>query len=580
MFRFGFAGLRARDISRTAARRASRQNGIDGPCDEGLTQVKARGAAWNSQDECLLEGQTADMPASVLPVTSNAEDDQAAIFAGLANALGEQTSLAVKRVDTQGAVVLLAGDAAYKIRRAIRLPFLDYSTLEKRRAASEAEVALNRESAPGIYLGAVPITRQEGRLAIGGDGEVLEWATQMRRFDENATLDKLAERGDLSSDLIARLARAIHALHERAPKREGEPAIRSLETYLDQNEAAFAAQPDLFDPARAAELNRLSREALAAQRPLLLSRGERGFVRRCHGDLHLRNIAAIKGEPVPFDAIEFDDSIATGDILYDLAFAIMDLWERDLSAAANRLLNGYLAEGEEENYSGLAALPFFLSLRAAIRAKVEAGNLSHLTGDAHEKARESARRYFQFALTFLQPASSRLVAIGGLSGTGKSALAAALAPELGRAPGVVWLRSDVERKHLFAVEETTRLPDAAYSEAAKRETYARLSRKASRALKAGQCAIVDAVCARASERQAISALASELGVDFAGLWLEAPLETRRGRVDHRAGDVSDADARVVAAQRADPLAEAGWIAIDASGDLDFTLLNARRQLGV
>ena len=510
---------------------------------------------------------------------ANAEEDQAALFDALATTLAERSALPVKRIDTQGAVVFLAGDAAYKVRRSIRLPFLDYSTLEKRRAASEAEVAFNRESAPGIYIGAVPIARQDGALAFGGPGEVVEWATQMRRFDETATLDKFSERGDLPPDLIAKLARAIHAMHERAARRDGEAAIRSLESYLDQNEAAFAARPDLFDPKCAADLNRLSRAALAAQRPLLLSRGAQGYVRRCHGDLHLRNIVEIDGEPVPFDAIEFDEAIATGDILYDLAFAIMDLWERDLRSSANRLLNGYLAASDEENYSGLAALPSFLSLRAAIRAKVEAGNLEHLTGEARERARESSRRYFRFALAFLEPAQPFLVSVGGLSGTGKSALAAVLAPDLGRAPGAVWLRSDVERKHLFGVEETTRLPDAAYSETAGRETYARLTRKAALALKAGHSAIVDAVQSRAPERQAISSLAGELGAAFAGLWLEAPLEARRTRVEHREADASDADARVVVAQRADPLTETGWTALDASGDLSSTLGAARKQLG-
>ena len=510
---------------------------------------------------------------------ANAEDDQAEVLDALAKTIAGSTALPVKRIDTQGAVVFLAGDAAYKVRRAIRLPFLDYSTLERRQAASEAEVALNRESAPGIYLRAVAITREDGSLAIGGPGEVVEWATHMRRFDEDATLDKLAERGDLSANLIARLARASHAMHERAPKRDGEAAIHSLETYLDQNEVAFAARPEIFDSARAADLNRLSREALAARRPLLLSRGEQGFVRRCHGDLHLRNIVGIDGEPVPFDAIEFDEAIATGDVLYDLAFAIMDLWERDLRSSANRLLNGYLGAGDEENYSGLAALPFFLSLRAAIRAKVEAGNLEHLTGEARGKARESAERYFRFALAFLEPAAARLLAIGGLSGTGKSALAACLAPEFGRAPGAVWLRSDVERKHLFDVGETTRLPDSAYSEAAGRETYARLTRKAARALRAGQSVIVDAVQSRGHERQTISSLAGELGAAFAGLWLEAPRDERRARVERRSGDASDADARVVAAQRAEPLAEAGWFALDASGDLSSTLGAARKQLG-
>ena len=285
-------------------------------------------------------------------------------------------------------------------------------------------------------------------------------------------------------------------------------------------------------------------------------------MRRCHGDLHLRNIALIDGEPMLFDAIEFDPDIATGDILYDLAFALMDMWERGLRPAANLLLASYLSLGEEAQFLGLAALPIFMSLRAAIRAKVEAANIAHVSGDEQAREREAARRYFLFAEAFLRPAPARLVAVGGLSGTGKSTLAAALAPEIGRAPGAIVLRSDVERKRLFAVEETTRLPDDAYGDAANRETYARLTRKAGLALRAGHSVVIDAVHAQARERRAAARLAADLGVAFAGLWLEAPLALRLERVGARARDASDADARVVAAQTAAPLAEAGWSALE------------------
>ena len=508
------------------------------------------------------------------PVPTASDDPRAALWAWLANPRNYEAAGPVRRIDTQGAVVFLAGADAYKVRRPIRLPFLDYSTLEKRRAASEAEIALNRESAPGIYLGAVPITRQGESFAFGGSGEIVEWATHMRRFDENATLDRLAERGELGSALIDDLAKVIHAAHQRAPLRPAAPAIRSLESWLDQNEAAFAALSDLFAPERAAELTRRARVELAALRPLLLARGDKGFVRRCHGDLHLRNIAVIRGRPVPFDAIEFDEAIATGDLLYDLAFAIMDLWERGLRPEANRLLNGYLAQGDETAFSGLAALPFFLSLRAAIRAKVEAANLSHLRGDALARTIAAARRYFDFAIRLLNPSPARLVAIGGLSGAGKSALAATLAPAIGRAPGAIWLRSDVERKHMFGEAETTRLPDSAYGAEASRETYARLARKAERALRAGCAVILDAVQSRAFEREAAAHIAADAGVDFTGLWLEAPLTERERRVGSRVGDASDADARVVAAQRAEPLREAGWSALDAGGVLATTVEEA------
>ena len=511
------------------------------------------------------------------PPSAPFEGDQSETFAFLSDARAYGLAGPVKRIDTQSSVVFLAGDDVYKVRRAIRLPFLDFSTLEKRRAACEAEIEVNRENAPRIYLDVVAVTRRGASLQLGGAGEVVEWATHMRRFDEDATLDQIAERGTLTSEFVRKLARAIHLSHERAPTRDGERATRSLSTYLDQNETVFAARPDLFDPARADGTR--ARVAPGVRRgPAAAPRARReGYVRRCHGDLHLRNIAVVDGEPVLFDAIEFDPDIATGDILYDLAFALMDLWERGLRPAANLLLASYLSLSDEAQFSGLAALPIFMSIRAAIRAKVEAANIAHVSGAEQTRERDAARRYFLFAEAFLRPAPARLVAIGGLSGTGKSALAAALAPEIGRAPGALLLRSDVERKRLFAVEETTRLPDEAYGEEANRETYARLARKAGLALRAGHSVVIDAVHAHPREREATARLAADLEVPFTGLWLEAPLALRLRRVGARARDASDADARVVAAQTAAPLVEAGWSALDATGDL-ASLVEATRAL--
>ncbi len=506
------------------------------------------------------------------------EGDQSEVFSFLADPCAHCGVGPVKRIDTQSAAVFLAGDDAYKALRAIRLPFLDFSTLDRRRADCEAEVAANRDNAPGVYLGVTPIVRRGAGLAIGGEGEVVEWTTHMRRFDENATLDHVAERGELSPDLIRSLAAAIRRSHDRAPLAEGEHATRSLATYLDQNQAAFAARPDLFAPERAAALDRESRAAFAALEPLLLARGEAGRVRRCHGDLHLRNIALIDGEPILFDAIEFDPDIAAGDVLYDLAFTLMDLWERDMRAAANLLLASYLSLGQADELDGLAALPFFMSLRAAIRAKVEAANFAHLAGVARRAERTLARRTFILAETFLRPAPPRLVAIGGLSGTGKSALAAALAPQVGRAPGALTLRSDVERKRLFAVAETERLPQAGYDLAATEATYARLIDKARRALAAGQGVILDAVYANADERRAAARLAAELAIPFIGLWLEAPLAMRLERIGRRSGDASDADAAIAARQSAEKLAEPGWMSLAASDGLASTVTAAKRKL--
>ena len=364
-------------------------------------------------------------------------DPQAEVFRFLADPRTHGLDEPVKRVDTAGAVVFLAGTEVYKVKRAVAFPFMDLSTLERRRRACEAEIAVNRDNAPGVYLDALPIVRAGAAFAIGGAGEPVEWAVHMRRFDETPTLDRVAGRGPISDAVIDRLALAIRRSHTRAPLRDAARAAQAIETYVEQNEAAFAERPDLFPPAKARRLTQDSRLAFAVARPVLLARGAAGFVRRCHGDLHLRNIVLIDGEPTLFDAVEFSDEVASGDVLYDLAFLLMDLEERDLRSAANRLFNRYLAPEPPEALAGLAALPLFLSLRAAIRAKVEAAAADRLEGGGRDEALALARRYFDCAAAFLAYVPPRLVAVGGLSGVGKSALAAALAPRLGRVPGAL-----------------------------------------------------------------------------------------------------------------------------------------------
>ena len=441
------------------------------------------------------------------------DQSQEAVFRLLADPETHGLSEPVERVDTANAVVFLAGPDAYKVKRAVKFPFMDLSTLAKRREACEAEIAVNRASAPQIYLSALPITRQGRTLALGGDGEIVEWAVHMRRFDENATLDRAADRdGGVPDAIIDKLALAIRGSHARAPLRDAARAAHALETYIEQNDAAFTGRPDLFDPRTARKLTRDSRLAFAIVRPVLLRRGEAGFVRRCHGDLHLRNIALIDGEPTLFDAIEFSDEIASGDVLYDLAFLLMDLEERGLRACANRLFNRYLAPEPPEALGGLVALPLFLSLRAAIRAKVEAAGAEQLEGEKRDEARALARRYFDRAVQFLAYVPPRLVAIGGLSGVGKSALGGALAPEIGRAPGALWVRSDLERKAMFAVGETVRLPASAYAGDVTRDVYRRLVDKARIALRAGQAVLLDATFAMAAERSAAAGAAAEVGV--------------------------------------------------------------------
>jgi uncharacterized protein len=507
------------------------------------------------------------------------EGDQDAVFALLADPATHGGS-AVKRVDTHAAAVFLAGERALKVKRAVRFPFLDYSTLAKRKEACEAELRINGSFAPDIYRRVLAITREDGgRLTLDGGGPAVEWALEMRRFDENATLDRLAQAGKIDAALADALGRAVAALHAGAKPVAPEPWIAALTDYIEQNDAAFRDMAELFPAAEAETVARRSRAAHSRIRALLRERGQRGLVRHLHGDLHLGNIVLLGGRPVPFDAIEFSPLIASGDVLYDLAFLLMDLVERGLNPAANRVLNRYLAETKRaEDLDALATLPLFLSLRAAIRAKVTAARIDHAALDQRGAIARSARAYFEFAHRFIEPGPPRLVAVGGLSGTGKSALAQALAGELAPDPGAVVLRSDVERKALFGKDENVRLPQDAYSPAVTTKVYAVIADKARRAVAAGHSAILDAVFATPQERAAATASAEILGVPFHGLFLEADLDTRLARLSARGRDPSDADAAVARIQQSYDLGTLDWTRIDASGTPEETLARARKAV--
>jgi aminoglycoside phosphotransferase family enzyme/predicted kinase len=498
---------------------------------------------------------------------SMGDDAQQAVFDFLADPASHGGE-PVKRIDTHAAAVFLAGQRALKIKRAVRFPFLDYSTLTKRRAACAAEIEVNRAMAPMLYRGVVAITREsDGRLAIAGHGEPVEWAVDMARFDDARTLDHLAAADGIDTRLADALGRAVARAHAAAPK--GAGFVEKLDEIVAQNDAELAASPALFAPDAVARLTAATRTALQRVRALLADREGAGLVRRCHGDLHLGNIVLLDDEPVLFDAIEFDPALATADVLYDLAFLLMDLIERDLRAAANIVLNRYLIETRRAgDLNALAALPLFLSLRAAIRAKVTAERQAKDAG-----IEQNARDYFALAQRLLAPPAPKLIAIGGLSGTGKSLLARAVAPDILPEPGAVWLRSDIERKMMYGAAENERLPPDAYTRAATARVYETLYDKARRALTAGHSAVVDAVFAEPAERAAIAQAAG--GGVFHGLFLTAPLATRVARVGGRAGDASDADAEIARAQERYELGTMTWTQIDASGTPDETFAHAK-----
>lgn len=492
------------------------------------------------------------------------KNTQDAVFAFLSDPVTHRYASPIKRIDTHGAVVFLAGSNAYKVKRAIHYPYMDFSTLIKRKAACEAEIAINREYAPDIYLGAVPITRDKFGFYINGPGDVVEWAVHMRRFDEEATLDRLADRGLLDGVVIDQIADVISDVHRKAPMRSGAPAAIALHNVMKESLDELALRKAIFPAETVQPLRAALLKAYRQNEMLLFRRALNGRVRRCHGDLHLRNIVLQGNVPVLFDAIEFDESIATIDILYDLAFLIMDLHERGLHAHACRLLNHYLwlSNDELEEIGGLALLPLFLSLRATIRAKILATQADFAADGVQFRA--EAREHAGAALRFLAPVGRRLVAIGGLSGTGKSVLATVLAPYFEPVPGALHLRSDIERKKAAGYSEYVRLVPDAYGPAVSARVYSHLRELATAALRAGRSVIVDATFLKESERKEIERMAARIGVPFQGLWLDAPHETLRQRVRDRRNDVSDATVEVVDIQAAQDAGAIAWSRINAS----------------
>jgi hypothetical protein len=484
---------------------------------------------------------------------------------------------AVQRIDTHGAAVFLAGERALKIKRAVKFPYLDYSTLSKRKEACEQELLVNRAFAPKIYRRLVAITRgADGRFALDGDGEVVEWALEMARFDERQTVDHLARAGSLSVELLHDIADVIAASHHDAPIAATAPWVESIERIINGNCAAFRAGG--FPSAAIDALDAASHAAFTRLRALLQRRGAEGYVRRCHGDLHLENIVVIDGKPVLFDAIEFNPSFASTEVLYDLGFALMDFLHYGRGDAANVVLNRYLAITGVDHLDALSALPLLLSMRASIR-----GNLMlsrPFRNEAQRQAiRAEAEAYFALAGQLIAPPAPRLIAIGGLSGTGKSALARAFAPEIAPLPGAVVLRSDVARKRHFGVGDTDRLPEQAYRPEVTAAIYAELTERAGQILAQGHSVVIDAVFARQEERDQIAAIAARSKTPFHGLFLSADLATRIARIDRRGHDASDATAVIATAQQAYDTGLIDWSLIDASGTPEQTLERARVAIG-
>lgn len=509
-------------------------------------------------------------------VTSPSDENQIETFKRFLTdpaTYGVSNSEVAEPIETHGAIVVLAGERAYKIKKPVKFPYMDLSTRELRRRICRREIEVNRRTAPEIYLHVAGISERDGRLRlipdIGSDPDA-EPVVVMRRFDLSRTLDRVVETETLSPALCDALVDEITALQHAATVHRGRSGGDRILGILDMNANGLReGARTILDEESTERLIAAARREGDRNVPALDRRGRTGRIRRCHGDLHLGNIFLDEtGHPVLFDAIEFDEDLATIDVAYDLAFLLMDLLHRDMWIAANRIWNRWLERslGRQGDDGAAALMPLFLSMRAAIRTEVGAAKASQRP--AEETLRDEPRAYLVEALDYLAPASGQVLAVGGLSGTGKSTLARALAPHLGVAPGATILRSDAIRKRLAGVAETERLAAGGYSRDMSARVYGTLHRRAGLQAKAARAVIADAVYARATERRRIRAVAQRAGVPFTGIWLDMPVADAKSRVAARSGDVSDATPEVVERQAAFTQAPGDWLILDARQPTD------------
>lgn len=482
----------------------------------------------------------------------------------------------IVQIHTHISVVVLAGARAYKLKKAIRLPYIDLSTAARRLASCQRELELNRLTAPELYLAVRRIMREHnGQISFDGAGEMIDAAVEMRRFPDDALLEAIVRRGRMTTAIAEHTASVIASFHDHSPIVQGVNTLSALAEIIAMTETLLVRLSGL--PVRKLEvLFAALRDELKLHAPLLARRAEAGKVRHCHGDLHLRNICVINGIPILFDCLEFDDSLATIDVLYDLAFLIMDLRSQGLPKYATLVMNRYLDISDDEG--GMALMPLFMSLRAAIRAQVLCAQAAESAEENRASLLAKVRNYVDTAVACLVQRTVRLVAIGGLSGSGKSSLAAAIAHDIGPAPGARVLSSDRIRKRLCGVTLDSTLPDAAYRAELSEQVYAEQAARAGLLLRAGCAVIADAAFEREDCRRRIERCADHQKVPFHGFWLQAPPATLFARVGARTNDPSDANERIVRMQLDRQRVVKRWTHIDAQGSIQATAACVLRRL--
>jgi len=486
---------------------------------------------------------------------------------------------------THCAKIYLTPKLAIKIKLPVNYSYLQMTRLADRKKYLLRELQLNKPFLSDIYLDVCAIVvSADGKLAfkqkVHQKDEVVEWALVMSRFDESDVLDNLAKSHKLSANIAKQLGQSVAGYHgtlEPLPVTDADKRIAEVVSELNEE---FRKLSGLLLQTELDEFREKGKTALKRHQKFLVQRGNKGFVKRCHGDLHLRNILLHKGKPVPFDALEFNERFATTDVLYDLAFLLMDLDHRGLQAEANTVLNEYLLRSDADNVRGLGVLLLFMFCRAGIKAMTSA-QAALLDDERVEQKSDEASTYLHTALTYLAPRKPFVIAVGGFSGSGKSTIASKLPTLLCPSPGALLLRSDTERKVEFGVTEITRLSEDHYATPENsNRIYKQLLKKVEFAASATYPIIVDAAFIIKDQQIAIEQIARNAGIPFQGFWLEASPDILRERINARVGDASDATAAVLEKQYRKFSGHNQWSSVDTSGTVDENLEQLVARLSI
>lgn len=487
-------------------------------------------------------------------------------------------------IETHISWVLLTGPFVYKFKKPVNFGFLDFTTLAAREHFCQEELRLNQRLTNDLYLEVIPVTGSVESPRLGGEGEVIEYALKMRQFPQSGLLSTLQANGELMPTHIDQMAAQIGRFHNQAPVVGDDNELGSPDSVMapvlqnfEQIRPLISEKSDLL---QLDALQAWAESSFQRLKPLLARRKTEGFIRECHGDIHLGNITLIDNQVVIFDCIEFNEPFRKTDVYADIGFLAMDLEDRGLKSLSRRLITQYLELTGD--YQGLELLNFYKAYRALVRAKIA---LFSLPADADPVQRGATlrqyRNYANLAESYSAIPSPFLVITHGVSAVGKSHVAMRLVEAL----GAVRLRSDVERKRLFS-EQTA--DNGLYATESSQATYTRLHELAASALRAGFPVVIDATYLKRDQRDGAAKVAETTGVPFLILDCNAPQAVIAGWLAQRQtenNDPSDATLAVIEAQQAsrEPLdaeetLRSKRVETNQSGDLDDLIKNIRQRL--